>query len=86
MLMHEPGDARCDQLSNAMPQPQLTRQAEDDPKDRSSVEFAHEVTSSDDTQAASELMSAEATLSRLGKPDPARVPPGRQLSGEPPAP
>jgi len=37
-----------------------------------------------EAQVASEPMTAAATLSRLGGKS-ARVPPGRQLSGEPPA-
>jgi len=43
------------------------------------------VVSSDDAQVASEPMTAEGTLSRLREAEPGRVPPGRQLSGDPPA-
>lgn len=50
-----------------------------------SAENAEPVVPGADAQVASEPMSADATLSRLGKTDATRVPPGRQLSGEPPA-
>jgi hypothetical protein len=42
-------------------------------------------TASDGPAVASESMTAEATLSRLDNPDTTRVPPGKQLSGDPPA-
>ena len=50
-----------------------------------SVERVDTAAPGEDAQVASEPMSDAATLSRLGPSEPSRVPPGRQLSGEPPA-
>jgi hypothetical protein len=83
MPEHEPGGAERDGWSGRKPEFRAARSEEGHPR-WASAGPADEAVPSDDPEVASEPMTAETTLSRLGPPDPKRVPPGRQLSGEPP--
>lgn len=77
--------SEIDRYSGRKPEIRAAR-AKDDHAPQASDDPSEPVTvPSDDAEAASEPMSAETTLSRLGDPDPGQVPPGKQLSGDPPA-
>ena len=85
MPEHERGGARADQLSGRKGEMRAARAEEGHPRGATTGSPQDRAVPSDDAEVASEAMAAETTLARVKDPDPKRVPPGRQLSGEPPA-
>jgi hypothetical protein len=85
MPEHEPGGADADRLSGRKREARAARVDEEHPRGATTdTNTDAGPAPSDDPEVASEPMAADTTLSRLGNATPQRVPPGRQLSGDPP--